>query len=477
MVSKTALLLLLVMLLAPLVPTGAAHADELTQIVQESLINLGYDPGPANGQATTKTIIAVAKFQTLNNLEPTGEITPQLAGIIQASTSKQASPAKSSPATASRSAAAAAARPDTSGIPGPGDTVRNVFGPDVGLGANQCRGACGGSCPKSCERVVYYECSGASQLRRVEAFTCGTHQGCREHDACLDNCLQSNPDSGDCQSQCDATAMEVYGFESSASWALGKGPYDGNTIFEYTRYKPAELEAAYRCPEGAKRQCGDTPGCLAANGSPVDPVFDTYPGAGSRGMRISGLRTGPLCANGDRVCEQSATISMTGADSCASGTCTRFGMEFDYVNADPSAPLECATSTRGGENDFIGDLIKLGGDAMSTRSGGADADEEDGMGQLLGMFSKVIASADSPEDVQITMTVTDENGITRTAGSEPTNGPAPIPSTITLPASSGHLFVPMYQLAASTQPGVVKERRVTCTHKGEPVLVTAFVLQ
>jgi Putative peptidoglycan binding domain len=472
---KTALLLVMI----ALAPAGAAHADELTQIVQESLITLGYDPGPANGKATTKTIIAVAKFQTLNNLEPTGEITPQLAGIIQASTSKQAGPA-----TASRPATAAAAKPDTSAIPGPGASVRNIFGPDVGMGANQCRGACGGSCPKSCEKAVYYECTGSSQLRRVEAFTCGTHPGCREHDACLDNCLQNNPNSGDCQSQCDATAMEVYGFENSASWALGKGPYDGETIFEYTRYKPSELEAAYHCPEGTRRQCGDTPTCIAANGSRVDPVFDTYPGAGSGGMRISGLRTGPLCANGDRVCEQSATIRMTGTDSCASGTCTRFGMEFDYVNAAPSAPLECATSTRGGEDDFIGDLIKLGGDALSTRSGSTDetsssagGEDGDGMGQLLGMFAKVIASGDSPEDVQVTMTVTDENGITQTAGSEPTNGPAPIPRTIALPAASGHLFVPMYQLAESSTPGVVKERRVTCTHKGEPVLVTAFVLE
>ena len=473
---KTALLLVMI----ALAPAGAAHADELTQIVQESLINLGYDPGPANGKATTKTIIAVAKFQTLNNLEPTGEITPQLAGIIQASSSKQAGPA-----TASRPATVAAATPDTSGIPRPGATVRNIFGPDVGLGANQCRGACGGSCPKSCEKAVYYECTGSSQLRRVEAFTCGTHPGCREHDACLDTCLQNNPDSGDCQSQCDATAMEVYGFENSASWALGKGPYDGETIFEYTRYKPSELEAAYHCPEGARRQCGDTPTCIAANGSRVEPVFDTYPGAGKGGMRISGLRTGPLCANGEKVCEQSATIRMTGADSCASGTCTRFGMEFDYVNADPSAPLECATSTRGGEDDFIGDLIKLGGDALSTRSGstddgGAGGEDGGGMGQLLGMFAKVVASADSPEDVQITMTPLDENGNpikSQSVGSQPSNGPAPIPHSIDLPAANGHLFVPMYQLAASSKPGVVKERRVTCTHKGDPVLVTAFVLQ
>ncbi len=255
-----------------------------------------------------------------------------------------------------------------------GATVRNVFGPDVGLGANQCRGACGGGCPKSCKLEVAYECMGAAQLRRVEAFTCGTHKGCREHDDCLDNCLQHNPNSQDCQPQCDAKAMQLYGFESSASWALGKGPYDGETTFEYTRHGPAELEAAYRCPEGARRQCDASSVCIAANGSPVDPVFDAYPAANASGMRISALRTGPLCAGeADKVCEQSANIRMTGADTCAGGGCTRFGMEFDYVNADPSAPLECSTSTRGGEDDFVGDLIKLGGDAISTRSGTTDS--------------------------------------------------------------------------------------------------------
>ncbi len=467
---KTALLLVVV----ALAPLQTAQADELTRIVQESLINLGYDPGPANGEATTKTIIAVAEFQARNNLEPTGEITPQLAGIIQASTSKQAGPAKASRPVAT------AVKASTLAIPGPGATVRNVFGPDVGLAANQCRGACGGGCPKSCALEVFYECAGSSQLRRVEAFTCGTHQGCREHDACLDTCLQSNPDSGDCQAQCDATAMEVYGLESSASWLLGNGPYDGETTFEYTRYKPAELEAAYRCPDGAKRQCGDSAGCLVSNGTRVDPVFDAYSGANAGGMQISGLRTGPLCQNGaDRVCEQSATIQLTGASTCPGGQCTRFGMEFDYRNADPAASLECSTSTRGGEGDFIGDLVKLGGDAMSTRSGGAD-EEGDGMAQLLGMFGKVIASGDSPEDVAVSFTPFDENGNpieSQRVSSEPSDGPAPIPRSVALPAASGHLVVPMYQLASSSKPGVVKERRVTCTHKGAPVLVTVFVLR
>lgn len=453
----------------------ATHADELTQIVQKDLISLGYDPGPATGVVTTKTIIAVANFQAQHNLEPSGEITPQLAGVIQATLAKQGGGAKatSSPQTAMTAHAVAIAQPGT--------TVRNIFGPDVGLGANQCRGACGGGCPKSCSIEVSFECMGASQLRRVEAFTCGTHQGCREHDACLDNCLLNNPESGECQPQCDASAMEVYGFESSTSWLLGKGPYDGETTFEYTRHGPTEMEPAYRCPDGAKRQCGDSGNCIAANGNRVDPVFDSYPAAGAGAMQITALRTGPVCGSkGDRVCGQSANIQLSGTDTCPGGSCTRFGMEFDYRNADPSAPLECATSTRGDEGDFIGDLIKLGGDAISTRSGGSDAQGGGGMGELLGMFGKVIASADSPEDIQISMTPLDENGNpieSQQVGSEPRDGPPPIPRSIDLPAVSGHLFVPMYQLASSSKPGVVKERRITCSHKGNPVLETIFVLR
>ncbi len=456
-------------------PITATHADELTRIVQQDLINLGYDPGPANGEASTRTIIAVAQFQAQHNMEPTGEITPQLAGVIQAAGAKQGGNAEASPPTPAAATALAAT------MPGPGAIVRNVFGPDVGLGANQCRGACGGGCPKSCALAVTFECMGPSQLRRVEAFTCGTHPGCREHDACLDDCLQNNPGSLECQPQCDAVAMESYGFESSASWLLGNGPYDGEATFEYTRHGPDQLEPAYRCPEGALRQCDDGGLCIAANGTSVEPVFDTYPAGKPGAMQVSALRAGPVCGgDGDRVCEQSANIKLSGADTCPGGSCTRFGMEFDYRNADPGAPLECATSTRGDDGDFIGDLIKLGGDAIATRSGGADSQLGDGMGQLLGMFGKVIASADSPEDLQVSITPLDEHGNpieSQRVGSEPLDGPAPIPRTVDLPAASGHLFVPMYQLASSSRPGVVKERRVTCTHKGEPVLETIFVLQ
>jgi peptidoglycan hydrolase-like protein with peptidoglycan-binding domain len=79
-----------------------AHCDELTQMVQADLITLGYDPGEANGEASTKTIIAVAKFQTEHNLEPTGQITPQLAGVIQAAITQQKNPVKTAQAAQSQ---------------------------------------------------------------------------------------------------------------------------------------------------------------------------------------------------------------------------------------------------------------------------------------------------------------------------------------------------------------------------------------
>lgn len=67
---------------------GSAWGDELTQIVQQDLTTLGYDTGGSDGTPNTKTAIAVSRFQAEHNLEVTGEITPQLAGVIKAAISK-----------------------------------------------------------------------------------------------------------------------------------------------------------------------------------------------------------------------------------------------------------------------------------------------------------------------------------------------------------------------------------------------------
>jgi hypothetical protein len=69
-----------------------ALADELTEIVQKDLVALGYDPGNTSGEMTTGTIVAISKFQAENDLEVTGEPTPQLAGIIKAKVNQQGAP-------------------------------------------------------------------------------------------------------------------------------------------------------------------------------------------------------------------------------------------------------------------------------------------------------------------------------------------------------------------------------------------------
>ncbi len=358
----------------------------------------------------------------------------------------------------------------------PGATVRNAFGPEVGHLTNQCRGACGAGCPDSCDKSVSYECIDGARLLKVVSYECGTHQGCRTHDNCLDACLKGGTGSGDCQSQCDANAIQDFGPEKTISWLGGGGPYDGKTIFQYTRDASYELEPAYHCPQGSSRQCGKNAGCETTAGKWVEPIFDTYPQAGAGAMRISDFRAGPACA--DKVCTQSADIEITGNERCDDEPCTRFAMEFDYENANPAAPLECSTSTSGGDSDFIGGLIKQGSDAMSTRSG--EPEEDDGLGQLLDMFQKVVSSADSPEDVQIKITPHDENGNPIESQSVGNNLPGrsrPIPSSVDVPATSGHLFVPMYELTNAAKPGQTKERRIRCTHQGKPVLETVVRLR
>ncbi|HUD97874.1 MAG TPA: peptidoglycan-binding domain-containing protein [Woeseiaceae bacterium] len=84
--------LITVLLAVALVP-GLAIADDLTKIIQQDLVTLGYDPGNTDGEATTQTIVAISKFQAENNLDVTGEASPQLAGVIKAAIKQKNAPA------------------------------------------------------------------------------------------------------------------------------------------------------------------------------------------------------------------------------------------------------------------------------------------------------------------------------------------------------------------------------------------------
>jgi len=56
----------------------------LTAMIQQDLQKLGYTPGNTDGVMDKPTIVAISRFQVDNDLEVTGEPSPQLAGIVAA---------------------------------------------------------------------------------------------------------------------------------------------------------------------------------------------------------------------------------------------------------------------------------------------------------------------------------------------------------------------------------------------------------
>lgn len=83
--------IIIVLLLSAWFIATPLSADELTEIIQQDLATLGYDTGGVTGELSTKTIIAISKFQSEHELEVTGEPSPQLAGVIKAQLSDTAS--------------------------------------------------------------------------------------------------------------------------------------------------------------------------------------------------------------------------------------------------------------------------------------------------------------------------------------------------------------------------------------------------
>lgn len=67
---------------------SSPSSGNLTQAVQIHLKALGYDPGKMDGEASVQTSIAISQFQAEKGLEVTGEVSPQLAGILEAEVEK-----------------------------------------------------------------------------------------------------------------------------------------------------------------------------------------------------------------------------------------------------------------------------------------------------------------------------------------------------------------------------------------------------
>jgi peptidoglycan hydrolase-like protein with peptidoglycan-binding domain len=58
-------------------------------MVQNHLDALGYDTGNTSGELSLETTIAISQFQAEKGLEVTGEVSPQLAGVLSAEVDRQ----------------------------------------------------------------------------------------------------------------------------------------------------------------------------------------------------------------------------------------------------------------------------------------------------------------------------------------------------------------------------------------------------
>lgn len=65
------------------ITTASAADSGLVKMAQQDLVTLGYDPGPVDGQLGTKTAIAISKFQAKQDMDVTGEVSPQLVGALR----------------------------------------------------------------------------------------------------------------------------------------------------------------------------------------------------------------------------------------------------------------------------------------------------------------------------------------------------------------------------------------------------------
>jgi hypothetical protein len=121
----------------------------------------------------------------------------------------------------------------------------------------KCRGVCGPDCASNCKpQPDRYACttnpdgSSHSICLYKGVQTCGTHLGCRNHDACYDWCSDHGHDSiyDDCHRWCDIGCLCDYGAAQCVAWALGRGPFDATMTFYDESVSPVHGPYPGTCP-------------------------------------------------------------------------------------------------------------------------------------------------------------------------------------------------------------------------------------
>ena len=109
------------------------------------------------------------------------------------------------------------------------------------IGGGQCRDACGTDCPPTCAPMpdvvkCVPDSTGSCYFTYTytDVINCGSHLGCRIHDACYDACEAAGHAYGwndICHRKCDVGCVNTYDFSRCNSWREGGGPFDSHILF------------------------------------------------------------------------------------------------------------------------------------------------------------------------------------------------------------------------------------------------------
>lgn len=97
-----------------------------------------------------------------------------------------------------------------------------------------CRGACGPDCPatcvagpgtSTCHEWQTADCQWHAKVCNYTTRRCGSHAGCRVHDACYDACATRGWPAG-CRRGCDVACIRRWGVRRCNAWRRGLGPFD-----------------------------------------------------------------------------------------------------------------------------------------------------------------------------------------------------------------------------------------------------------
>ena len=126
-----------------------------------------------------------------------------------------------------------------------------------------CRGACGADCETCQHEREHYECEKVGNRHIWWAYphyeTCGTHLGCRNHDACYDWCADKYDEKGKlgvilgpCHRLCDFECICNYNTPQCVGWIGGGKPHDGTMVFSDKPHKKDGCDGPCPHKTGAK---------------------------------------------------------------------------------------------------------------------------------------------------------------------------------------------------------------------------------